>query len=520
MLSQERDTPPHNVPSAFDLVIRGGRVVDGTGSPAYRADVGIRRGRIVAIGRHIGSARLQLDAGGCIVAPGFIDVHTHGEEIARLPLAENFTRQGVTSIVAGNCGFSKPDLGAFFRSLQKQGIAPNFGSLIGHSTVRLEGMGGAFNRPPEPDEMERMKRHVARAMRAGALGLSTGLIYQPGSFATTDEIIELAKVAGQYDGIYTSHMRSEGNAIADAIAELFRIAREGGIRAQVSHIKLSGQNNWGRAREILGLIEAARAEGLDITQDQYLYTAYSTILFDVLPPWSLEGGQDSFRQRLADPDQRQRIAEDMRQSLLRRNQNSYEWVTIAGCPNDPELNGKTIPEAARLRKGTDDLDAQIDMLLELNAAGPVEGVFHSMSEDDLQVFLKHPNTMLGSDSGVREYGKAMPHPRGYGNHVRVLSRYVREKGLLRLEEAVRRMTSLPATVFRLRDRGMIRLGAFADIVVFDPERVADTATFDNPHQYPTGLPHVIVNGEPIVRDSAVTGSRPGKILRSRPGMAG
>jgi len=501
-------------PASYDLVIRGGRVLDGAGNPSFRADVGIRRGRIAAIGAGLPPGRLELDASGCMVAPGFIDVHTHGEGITKLPDAHNFIRQGVTTIIAGNCGSSESDIGRFFGAVERRGAGPNVASLVGHGTVREKAMGGSFNRPPSADESLRMAQLVDRAMRSGALGLSTGLIYQPGSFATTDEIIELARVVSRYGGIYTSHMRSEGDAILDALNEVFRVAAESGVRCEVSHIKLSGNNNWGRSGEVLAAIAGARARGLDITQDQYVYTASSTGIAQLVPAWAREGGPEAFRRRCDEPAERSRMESEMRRSLAKRGKDTYDWVTIASCPSDPELNGKSLPEAARLRTGSGDLGAQIGLLLRLHAAGPTGGIFHGISEQDLQAFLKHPNTMLGSDSGVREFGKDVPHPRGYGNHVRVLARYVRELGVLTLEDAVRKMTSLPASVFRLRDRGLLREGMWADIAVFDPERVADAATFGDPHRYPVGVRHVLVNGRPVVLEGEPTGARPGKVLRS------
>lgn len=497
----------------LDVAVRGGRIVDGTGGPAYHADVGIRRGRIVAIGRHVPPARLELSAEGCVVAPGFVDVHTHGENILDLPLAENFIRQGVTTIVVGNCGSSPADIRAFLRKVGRLGTGPNVAVLVGLGTVREKAMGGSFNRPPTAEEMERMRRMVDAGMRAGALGVSTGLIYQPGSFATTEEIIELARVAARYDGIYTSHMRSESSAIADALAEVFRIAEEAGIRCEISHIKVSGQHNWGRAREVLDLIEGARRRGLDITQDQYVYTASSTGLSQLVPSWAREGGTEAFQRRLENPVERSRMEAEMRQALARRRQPGYAWVVLAGCPHDPELNGLSVPDAARLRRGSDELYEQIALILDIEAKGGAAAVFHGISEEDLQVFLRHPNTMLGSDSGVREFGKDVPHPRGYGNHVRVLARYVRELGVLTLEDAVRKMTLLPATTFRLQDRGMVRVGAAADLVVFDPATVADTATFGRPHSYAEGVRHVLVSGVPVVQDGRTSGARPGKPLK-------
>jgi len=501
---------------AYDVVIRGGRVVDGTGAPAFCADVGIRRQRVAAVGKSLGTGRQELDATGCAVAPGFIDVHTHGEGIEKLPLAENFVRQGVTTIILGNCGESAPDIGAFFRRLEKNHICPNVASLVGHGTIREQAMGGSFNRPPTDTEMQRMRELVHRAMKAGALGLSTGLIYQPSCYATTNELVQIARVVAAYDGIYTSHMRSESDEIIAALEEVFRIAREAGIRCEVSHIKLSGQNNWGRALEVLAAIESARRQGLDITQDQYFYTASSTTLSQLVPMWAQEGGIEAFQRRVAYSGQRKRMVEEMKAALQRRRQEDYGWVRIASCNMDPSLNGLALPDAARKRSGRDDLDSQIALVLEIHAAGGAAAVFHGISEDDLQVFLRHPNTMAGSDSGVREFGKDVPHPRGYGNHVRLLARYVRELEVLRLEEAVRRMTSLPASVFRLRDRGLLRPGNWADVVVFDPNRVADRATFEQPHQYPDGIRHVLINGEPVIREEKLTGTLPGRLLRHKP----
>ena len=450
-------------------------------------------GRIVAVGRVPEAGAHEIDAAGCIVAPGFIDVHTHAEGILRLPLAENFIRQGVTSLVLGNCGGSELDLAAFFAEVERIEVAPNVASLIGHNTVRSKAMGGSFNRAPTAEELTEMKRLVEQAMRDGAVGLSTGLIYQPGVFAETKEIVELARVAASFDGIYTSHMRSEGDRILDSLNEVARIAREAGIRCEVSHIKLSGNNNWGRAAEVLGAIEKARAEGLDITQDQYAYTASSTGLSQLVPHWAREGGTTAYAERYADEAARKRMSDEMREALARRKKDTYDWVTIAACPSDASLNGKAVPEAARLRRGTDTLDDQIALILELQRTNDTAGIFHGISEDDLRAF--------------------MAHPRGYGNHARVLGRYVRELGVLRLEDAIRKMTSLPATTFRLKDRGVIRVGAWADITVFDPAQVTDNATYDQPHQYATGMHCVIVNGVPVVRDDAVTGARPGRVLR-------
>jgi N-acyl-D-amino-acid deacylase len=362
-----------------------------------------------------------------------------------------------------------------------------------------------------------MREMVDQAMRDGALGLSTGLIYLPGAFAKTDEIIELAKVAARHDGLYATHMRDEGAEIFSALTEVFRIAREAGIRAHISHIKLSGKPNWGQAAKVLAAIEKARDEGLDITQDQYLYTASSTGLAQLIPEAAREGGK--FTERLADAEQKHQIMAEMRAKIERGQRTNYAYVQIAEYRRNPDLNGMTVAEAARKMRGSDDLDAQIETVLDIQANGGATGIFHGISEDDLLSFLKHPNTMVASDSGIRVMGKGMPHPRGYGNNARLLNRYVRHQGILKLEDAIRRMTSLPATVFRLQDRGIIRLGAWADLVVFDPHTVRDESTFTDPHHYATGFNWVLVNGTPLIESNRHTGARPGKTLRGR-GQAG
>lgn len=503
--------------SDCDLIIRHGRVMDGTGNPAFFADVAVKQGRVAAIGRLTNTALLEIDAQGLVVAPGFIDVHTHAENIDELPLAENFVRMGVTTLVLGNCGSSALDVGAFFRRLEATNVSVNVATLIGHGTVRGKAMGGSFHRPPTDDELSRMKSLVGQAMNDGAVGLSTGLIYLPGTFARTEEIIELAKIAAAYDGIYASHMRNEGKEIFDALNELFRIAREAKIRAEVSHIKLSGNANWGQANQVLATIEKARADGLDITQDQYVYTASSTGIGQLIPGGSREGGK--FGERLADPREKAGIVAEMKRNLKSSGRKDYTYAVIASYQRDPSLNGLNLVEAARKTHGSASLDAQIELILEIQQHGGASGIFHGISEPDLQTFLQHPNTMIAADSSVREFGEGVPHPRGYGNNARVLARYVRELKLMRLEDAIRRMTSLPATTFHLKDRGQLREGAWADIVVFDPATVQDNATFNGPHHYATGFKFVFVNGIAVAKNDETAGARPGKILRHEPGAS-
>jgi N-acyl-D-amino-acid deacylase len=496
----------------FDLIIVNGRIVDGTGAPASHGDIGIRDGEIAAIGKiDPQDAAKTIDASGLIVAPGFIDVHTHAEDIVEMPVGENFIRMGVTTLMLGNCGGSELDIDKFLRDVEATNICPNVATLIGHNTVRRKAMGGNFNRVPTKKEMARMKELVARAMKEGAFGLSTGLIYLPGTFSKSDEIVELAKVASSFGGIYASHMRDEGLEIEDALNELFRVAREAKIRAHISHIKLSGRSAWGRATNILALIDRARAEGLDVTQDQYVYTASSTGISQLVPDWVREGGK--FDERVRDPATKARIKEEMLAGLKRRGSEDFSYAMIANYSRDASLNGLNIVEAARKKFRASSLDDQMEIILQIQSQA--SGVFHSMNEEDLQTFLKNPNTMFASDSSVRKFGEGVPHPRGYGNNARVLHHYVNELGVIRIEEAIRRMTSLPASAFRISGRGEIHEGFWADLVIFDPNTIQDHATFTKPHQYSTGIEYVLVNGVPVIDKGELTGKRPGKGLRFR-----
>jgi N-acyl-D-amino-acid deacylase len=493
----------------YELLVRNARIIDGTGNPAFHADLAVKDGRIAAIGKITGSADRELDATGFVLCPGFIDVHTHAEDILERPRAENFARMGVTTLVLGNCGSSALHVGDFFRKLEASKISLNVATLIGHGTVRETAMHGNFNRPPTSNEMREMKTLVEEGMRDGAVGLSTGLIYLPGTFATTEEIIELAKVASSHGGIYASHMRDEGKEILTSLAEVFRIAREAHIRAEVSHIKLSGKPNWGQASHVLAAIERARAEGLDITEDQYVYTASSTGISQLVPEEFREGGK--FKERLA--AEKPRIVSAMKDKLKKGGRKDYAYAVIADYKTDRTLNGLNIAEAARKKRGSSSLNNQIDLILEIQSHGGAGGVFHGMSEEDLQVFLAHPNTMIASDSGVREFESGVPHPRGYGNNARVLERYVSELKLLRLEDAIRKMTSLPATTFRLKGRGELKEGNAADLVIFDPAKVHEETTFKAPHHYATGFEYVFVNGKSVVEKDKHSGTRPGEVLR-------
>jgi N-acyl-D-amino-acid deacylase len=498
----------------FDVIIRHGRVVDGTGNPAFFADVGVKAGRIIRLGRVEGSAATEIDATGLVVAPGFVDVHTHADELPDQPRAENFLRMGVTTVVVGNCGGSALDVGKFYGDIERNKASANVATLIGHNTVREAAMGGSFDRAPTAEEMAKMRGLVDRAMRDGAVGLSTGLIYLPGTFAKTEEIVELAKAVTPYDGIYASHMRHEDTRIYAALDEVFRVAREAHVRAEVSHLKLSGEKAWGQADKVLAYIEAARSSGLDITQDQYAYTASSTTMRQLIPDDAFDGGHEHYLAVLADPARKADLVARMKKNIMTRGRMDYAYAVVASFRHDTSLNGLNILEAAKKQRGSDSLDDQIEVILEFEKNGGAAGVFHGMNEDDLQKFMCHPNTMIASDSGLREFGKDVPHPRGYGNNARVLGQYVREQKVLRLEEAIRKMTSLPAATFRFAGRGLLREGNWADIVVFDPEKIGDPATYRDPHHYAAGIPHVLVNGVPVIRNGEHTGAKPGLACRA------
>ena len=497
----------------FDLLITHARIADGSGGPLLEGSVAVKDGRIAAVGRVQGTAAEVIDAGGKVVAPGFIDVHTHSEDICLIPAAENFLRMGVTTIITGNCGHSRTDVAKFFQEIEESKVALNVATLIGHGSVREQAMGGSFIRAPNDEQLAAMKALVDQAMKDGAVGISTGLIYVPGSFAKTDELIALAKVAAAHDGIYVSHMRYETTRIFQALDELIRISREANVRAEVSHIKLSGPTAWGKADEVLAVLDKARAEGLKITHDQYAYTASSTGLRQTLPDSALEGEHADYVARIADPKKKASIIASMAEMRARQGRKDYSYAVIARCKADPSLNGKTIPEAAKQRRGADTLEDQVEVILEIEAQGGASAIFHGMKEEDLQTFLKHPLTMIASDGGPRRLGEDVPHPRSYGNNARVLGRYVRELKLLTLPEAIRRMTSLPAQTFHLKDRGLLKTGAHADLVIFDPAKVNAPSTFSDPHHYAEGFSHVVVNGGVVIRDGLLTGVRNGVPLR-------
>jgi N-acyl-D-amino-acid deacylase len=497
----------------FDLLITNARIVDGSGNPWFRADVGVRGGRIARIGRIAPSEGARIiDAKGQILAPGFIDVHTHVENLYEQPDAENFIRMGVTTLVTGNCGGSAVDVGKFLGRVSETPTAVNIATLVGHNSVRRAVFGDA-DRAPTAEELERMKSLVERAMRDGAVGLSTGLYYVPGAYAKTDEVVELAKVAARFGGLYATHMRDEGGHVADSIRESIEIGERAHLPVEISHFKISTKRLWGQSDMTLGLVRDARRRGLSVTVDQYAYTASSTSLDSRLPDWIEEGGRVEGRKRIADPAQHARIVREMKESLKRSGFKDFSYAMVASYQPKPEFNGKSIAEVTKLARNKTDVDSQVEQILEMYSAGGASMVYHSMSEDDVRNIMREPFTMVASDSGVRRFGEGVPHPRGYGNNARVLGTYVRDLHLISLEDAVRKMTSLPAQTFGFRDRGLLREGMAADLVIFDDATVADPSTFERPHQYATGFSFVIVGGAVVLEAGRMTGARPGAALR-------
>ena len=497
----------------FDLVLKNGRLIDGTGKPAQSGSLAIRDGRIVTLGKVQGASKRIIDVGGLIIAPGFIDVHTHAENIEKNAAAIAFLRMGVTTLVLGNCGSSRIDLGGYFAKLENIGFSPNVASLIGHGTVRRQVMGGSFMRPPSMDELAAMQRLVRNAMRDGAVGMSTGLIYLPGTFSKTEELIALSKEVSKNEGIYVSHMRSEGKGIFEAIDEVCRIASEAKLPAHISHLKLAGKSMWGKNVQLIARLDRARTEGIRLTHDQYAYTASSTGIQQMIPSEARRAGRKKFSELLSDSDQKQKLVAQMKVNLKNKHRDSYDYAVIAYHAHDKSLNGLNIVEAAKKRYGKAELDDQIELILDIEMNGGASGVFHGMNEDDVRAFIRSPFTMFASDSSVRVYKSGVPHPRGYGNAARFLSRYVRDQKIVPLEEAVRRMTMLPARTFKLKNRGKLKQGYWADVVVFDPEKVRDKATFKKPHQYAEGFRLVLVNGAIVVEKDKHNGAGPGRVIR-------
>lgn len=538
--------------AVFDLLFRNTKILDGTGNPWFPGDVAVEGDRITRIGDLRGAAaRRVIDIGGAVLAPGFIDLHTHSDlTLPVFPRAEAMVRQGVTTQLVGNCGFSPfpvvperlemvrayvaafdagipwtwHDAADYAAHLESLPLGCNVALQVGHGAVRVAVM-GFDDRPPTSAELEAMQRLVAQAFEQGTFALSTGLIYAPGSYAATDELVALAEVAARYGGFYSSHVRGEGDTLVEAIGEAIEVGRRAGIPVQLSHHKASGRRNWGRIETTLAMMDQARAEGHDVLADQYPYTAGSTTLAAIMPKWVLQGGIEGMLARLADPAMRSRIRAELMDADGAGPERAGRGaggparefesgaIMIAAVPDgvDRGYEGLMLTEIAS-RRGEHPVDTAL-FLLE-HGRGGVQMISFSMSEDDVRRVMRHPAVAIASDGWtLSPAAGGRPHPRSYGTYARVLGKYVREEAVLRLEEAVRKMTSLPAQRLRCYDRGLIRPGCVADLVAFDPDRMADRATFEEPHRFCEGVLYVVVNGRVVIEEGADTGEPAGQVLR-------
>jgi len=528
-----------------DLVISGGTLVDGTGAPGRRADIAIVGDRIAAVGAVDITGGDRIDAGGLVVAPGFIDLHSHSDYLLLgNPAAQSKLLQGVTTEVGGNCGESPApmvdevardtaewlakfgvhaewcDFAGFFSHLRSRGIAINFACLVGHGNLRATAMGYA-GRPPTAEELDRMRAAATEAMRQGAVGVSSGLAYPPGCYADTEELIAVAEAVAPLGGFYASHIRNEGDRLLEAVGEALEIGRRAGVAVHLSHHKVTDPWNWGRVAESLAMIDAARAEGSAVTADQYPYLATSTGLAAALPYWVREGGREAMLARLRDPQMRVRAAAEM----TKRARADDHWDRLLIAAVETERNrrccGRSLADIARHR-AVSPPEAVFDLLLEEEARVAV--VRFAMCEQDVERVMRHPWVAIASDASARAtsgpLSEGRPHPRAFGTFPRILGRYVRERGVLSLEEAVRKMTSLPASILGIADRGVVREGARADVVVFDPAAIADRATYERPLEPPAGVYHVIVNGRLALSNGSITEARAGRVLGRVEGRVG
>ena len=506
----------------YDVVIRNGHVLDGAGNPWIAADVAILNGKFVKIGRVTGHGRREIDATGKYVSPGWIDVMDQsGETLLVNGLADNKVREGVTTAIAGEGGTPVPaeQVADYLNKLQQQGIAMNFGSYFSEEQARVAVLGQSA-RAPTPAELERMKGIMATAMKGGAMGMTTALIYPPGSYAKTDELIEVAKVAGQYGGIYASHMRGEGKEVVQAVDELIEISEKGHLPAEIFHLKVAYQPGWGKLMPQVGEhVAAARARGLDIAGDLYVYTAGGTGLDSVIPAWAFEGGQDKLKERLRDPAIRARLKQEQKTGSpgwwpIIEAAGGWDGIVLVDAQNpaNAKYQGKSMTEIAK-EMGTDPADAAFDIVEQ--SKGRSSAIYHMMSEPDIDTALRFPWTSIGSDSGsssIAEGGADLEHPRAYGNFPRVIAKYVREEHVLTLEDAIRKMTGWPADRLRLAGRGLIREGHWADVTIFDYEKIQDLSTYEKPNVYPVGIDYVLVNGTLVVDGGKHTGKKPGVAL--------
>ncbi|MBE9469904.1 MAG: D-aminoacylase [Chloroflexi bacterium] len=530
----------------FDILVRNGNVIDGTGNLWFKKDIGIADGRIRRVGSIPESGRKTIDAKGMVVSPGFIDLHNHSDfSILAYPNAECYITQGVTTVVVGNCGHSlapirNPDnlallrnylapllvsdfdygwnwktLGEYYEKIQQQGISLNMAPLAGQGAIRLAVKGFDSNEASR-EEIGEMKKLLEESLEDGAFGMSTGLIYPPGSYSSTEELIELASVLTKYGAIYATHMRHEGDRLAESLEEAIRIGEENNIAVEIAHHKAAGKANWGKVNASLRAMERARSRGVEVNCDVYPYTAGSSLINATLPTWVLEGGAAKMLERLKDEEVRQQIKKEIAEDTMKYQNmiagSGWDGIVISECPSKREYEGKSLQTILREKNRFDEpYEGFFDWLLEIEASATM--VVFQMDEDDVKTVMRSPLSSIASDSwGTAPAAGGKPHPRAYGTFPRVLGKYVREEKVLTLEEAIRKMTSLPGGKLGLESRGIIREGFWADIVVFDPDKIKDKATYADPHQYAEGIGYVIVNGQVVVENGRLTGMRPGKVL--------
>ncbi|MDP6903431.1 MAG: amidohydrolase family protein [Verrucomicrobiota bacterium] len=500
---------------SLDVILAGGTVIDGTGAAGYRADIGLKGKRIMMVSRKpIRDTKAKtIDISGLVISPGFIDMHAHINPITKLPEARSMVSQGVTTAIGGPDGSAPWPLAPYLTQLERQGIGLNVCLLVGHNSVR-RGVMALANRAPTDKELARMRQMVAQAMDEGAWGISTGLKYLPGSFAKTDEVIALSSETAKRGGYYTSHLREEGLGLMDAVKEAIKIGRQAQIPIVLTHHKVIGQPMWGKSRDTLAMVNAARKQGIDVMMDQYPYTATYTGITVLVPAWAREGGTSRFLKRLKDPTLRAKIKKEIVFNIVNdRGGGDLRRVQFGLVKWDRKLEGKTLHDWA-IMKGLEPIPENgAELVMEAIQKGGASCIYHVLDEKDVERIMKHPLTMIGSDGRLTEPGSGHPHPRWYGAFPRVLGHYVREKGVLTLEEAIRKMTSLPAMRVGLKQRGQIKPGHYADLVIFDPKKIIDKATFTDPHQYPEGIHYVFINGIAAIAKGKFLNQRTGEVLR-------
>ena len=500
----------------YDILIAGGTVVDGTGAPGYRADVAITGDRIALVSRDAiahTSARRVIDASGRIVSPGFIDLHAHLEPLPQLPDARSAITQGVTTALGGPDGGSPLPLGEYMAAREKQGIAINVAFLVGHNTVRSAVMGTA-DRAPTPAELARMRALIGQGMHDGAFGISTGLRYVPGTYSKIDEVVALSQVAADSGGIYTSHLREEGLGLLQGVAEAIEIGRRAHIPIVLTHHKAVGQKMWGQSVVTLRMLDSARRIGVDVMADVYPYTATHTGISVLIPSWALADGDSAFARRVADPALRDSITRGIVFNILNdRGGGDLRRVQFSRVSWDKSLEGKTLADWAERRKLALTPENGAALVIEAQRNGGANAIYHVLDEADVRRIMGHPQVMIASDGRLSTPGDGHPHPRAYGTFPRVLGHYVRDEHVLTLEQGVHKMTGMPAARLGLTDRGVLKAGAIADVVVFDAARIADRSTFDAPHQYAVGIDHVLVNGVAAISEGKVLDVRAGRVLR-------